>query len=140
MKKLTLAALALASSATLAEPAAFTGTDFSGIYDCTGNDRHDGAFKGSITLELVRAQSTGDYAAYNLVFEAAGFGGYTGHAAAHGAHMALYFANKDASTKDYGNSIVSFNKTKNGKWQFTSFYYEPEYYGGNFGSEICVAR
>ncbi|MFT3930351.1 MAG: hypothetical protein QM709_08660 [Spongiibacteraceae bacterium] len=138
MKKLVAAALFVGSMQ--ANAGTFTGTDFSGSYDCTGNDQHDGKFKGTITLQLVRAQSNGEYGSYNLTFEAEGFGGYTGYAAAHGTHMALQFANKDLSTKDYGNSIVTFSKTKSDKWQFESFYYEPEYYGGNFGSETCVMR
>lgn len=135
-----MAALFLACYVAQAGATTFTGTDFSGVYDCTGDDKHDGQFKGTITLELVRAQSSDEYGSYNLHFEAEGFGGYTGYAAAHGTHMALYFSNKDLSTKDYGNSIVTFSKTKQGKWQFNSFYYEPEYYGGNFGTETCTMR
>lgn len=140
MKIFAIAAVALSSSFAFAEPAVFTGTDFSGTYNCTGNDQHDGKFTGAITLTLVPTQSTGEYGSYSLKFEAVGFGGYTGYAAARGNNMALYFANTDASTKDFGNSIVTLRKNKNDKWQFESFYYEPEYYGGNYGTEFCEMR
>lgn len=140
MKKLTAAALLLATSAAFAEPIAFTGNDFSGTYDCTGDDQHDGKFTGAITLALVPAQSTAENGSYSIKFEATGFGSYTGYAAAHGNDMALYFANTDASKKDFGNSIVMLRKNKNDKWQFESFYYEPEYFGGNYGTEFCVMR
>lgn len=140
MKKFVIATLLLTSNIVLAETAAFTGTDFSGSYDCTGDDQHDGKFTGAITLALVREQSTGEYGSYSIKFEAAGFGGYTGYAAARGNNMALYFANNDASKKDFGNSIVTLRKNKNDKWQFHSFYYEPEYFGGNYGTEFCVMK
>ncbi len=140
MKNIAIATLLLVGVTATTQAAPFTGTDFSGTYDCTGKDRHDGAFKGNIKLDLIRAQSNGEYGSYNLVFEAEGFGGYTGYAAAKGTQMALHFANNDLATKDYGNSIVTFSKTKSGKWRFESFYYEPEYYGGNYGSETCIMR
>lgn len=140
MQAIRITLLALISHAAVAAANTFTGTDFSGSYDCTGTDRHDGNFKGSITLQLVRAQSHDDFAAYNIRFEAEGFGGYNGYAAARGNQMALFFANNDPKTKDFGNSIVSMTKNKNGKWQLESFYYEPEYFGGNYGSEMCVMR
>ena len=140
MKKFVVAALMLTSHITFAAPTVFTGTDFSGTYDCSGSDQHDGNFSGAITLELVRAQSTGRYGSYTVKFEATGFGSYLGHAAARDNNMALYFANTDASKKDFGNSIVTLRKNRNDKWQFESFYYEPEYYGGNYGTELCVMR
>lgn len=116
----------------------FTGVDFSGEYDCTGNDDHEGKYTGRVTLELVPSQSFGGYGAYHFKLEAPGYGLYLGQAAANGMQMAIHFALIDQSTKDYGTGIASFAKTKNGKWMFHKYYYEPEFKSGNFGEEECV--
>lgn len=116
----------------------FTGADFSGEYECTGNDDHEGKYTGKVTLKLVPSQSFGSYGAYTFKLEVPGYGAYPGHAAAHGTQMAIYFANTDQSTKDYGTGIASFTKSKKGKWAFHKYYYEPEFKSGNFGEEDCV--
>lgn len=139
LKAFIFIASVLAVTSVDAKPA-FSGSDFSGKYDCTGNDDHEGKYTGAVTLELVPAQSFGDYGAYNFKLEVPGYGAYPGQAAAHGKQMAIHFALTDQSTKDYGTGIASFSKGKNGKWSFHKFYYEPEYKGGNFGVEDCVHR
>ena len=119
---------------------AFTGTDFSGIYDCTGQDNSEGTYTGKVTINLVKEKSAGEYGAYQFKLEVPGFGAYPGHAAARDKNMAIYFANTDPSTKDFGTGIANFVKNKGGKWSFKKFYYEPEFKGGNFGIETCTAR
>jgi hypothetical protein len=121
-------------------PAPYTGPDYSGTYDCAGEDSHDGKFTGTATLTLVRAQSSGTYGAYDFRLEAPPFGAYTGEAAAQGRTMAMRFANTDPKDKDYGTGIATFSRTKAGKWRFSSYYYEPAYKGGNFGTENCVRK
>lgn len=118
----------------------FTGNDFSGIYDCKGQDNSEGAYTGKVTINLVKEKSAGEYGAYKFKLEVPGFGAYPGHAAARDNNMAIYFANTDPSTKDFGTGIASFAKNKAGKWSFKKFYYEPEFKGGNFGIEVCTAR
>jgi hypothetical protein len=132
----TLLLLACFSAAN-AKPA-FTGSDLSGIYKCTGNDDHEGKYTATATLELVAAQSVGQYGAYTFRLEVPGYGAYPGHGAANGTAMAIYFALTDPSTADYGTGIASFKKNKNGKWSFRKYYYEPEFKGGNHGVEECV--
>lgn len=130
---------ALASGLAQAKPA-FVGPDVSGVYDCTGEDDHEGPYTGTVTLELVRSQSYGVFGAYSFKLEVPGYGAYPGHAAARGRQMAIHFANIDPATKDYGTGIASFSKRKGGKWTFQKHYYEPEFKGGNFGRENCVQR
>ncbi len=130
--------LALAAVAT-AKPA-FTGTDYSGTYDCVGHDDHEGDYTGTVTLALVPSQSVKQHGAYTFRLDVPGYGVYPGQAAAKGRHMAIHFALTDQSTKDYGTGIASFDKNKQGKWVFTKFYYEPEFKGGNFGTEVCTRR
>lgn len=114
--------------------------DFSGTYDCKGEDGHDGAYTSTVTLKLVREQSVGDYAAYDFEMKVPGYGTYPGHAAATGMNAAIYFANTDQTNKDFGTGIAKFSKKPSGKWQFSKFYYEPEYKGGNHGTESCVQK
>lgn len=135
---LSLSVVAFAASA--ATHFSFTGSNYGGVYDCTGNDTHEGPYTGTVTLQLVREQSTGKYGAYRFLLEVPGYGAYPGHAAARDNTMAIYFALTDASTKDYGTGIARFSKAKSGKWQFRKYYYEPEFKGGNHGMETCVQR
>lgn len=119
---------------------AFTGTDFSGIYDCKGNDEHDGEYKGAVTLKLVPERSFGDYSAYTLSSDVPGLGTYVGYAAVQGKHLSMYFGLNKPESKDFGTGIASFAKGKGGKWGFHLYYFEPEYNGGNYGLEDCTRR
>ncbi|HIV72461.1 MAG TPA: hypothetical protein H9903_16115 [Candidatus Aquabacterium excrementipullorum] len=119
---------------------AFTGPDYSGTYDCKGQDSHEGPYDGTVTLALIPAQSTGTQGAYSFKLDVPGYGSYPGHAAAQGAHMGIFFALTDPSTKDFGTGIATFEKSAKGKWTFNKFYYEPEFKGGNHGTEVCVQR
>jgi len=138
-KSIALLCLLAVSSIANAKPA-FIGSDYSGIYDCTGIDNHEGKYTGVVTLALIPAQSINQYGAYSFKLEVPGFGSYPGQAAANGKQMAIHFALTDQSTKDYGTGIASFKKNKRGKWSFSKFYYEPEFKNGNYGTEDCVQR
>jgi hypothetical protein len=133
-----LCLLAIAPMAS-AKPA-FTGQDFSGVYDCKGDDSHEGKYTGTVTMELVPSQSVNNYGAYKFKLEVPNYGTYSGQAAAHGTHAAMHFALTDQSTKDYGTGIADFKKNKTGKWSFSKYYYEPEFKGGNYGTEECTLR
>ena len=140
MKKIAVM-LALLSCGTLAyAKPAFTGQDYSGVYECTGLDAHEGKYTGTVTMKLVPEQSAGDHGAYGFKLEVPGFGAYLGHAVSEGSKLAIHFALKDQSTKDYGTGIATIKKSKNGKLAFSKFYYEPEYKGGNTGTEECVQK
>ncbi|OAJ71753.1 hypothetical protein A7976_09765 [Methylobacillus sp. MM3] len=140
MKKLA-AVLALFACSGLAQAKpAFTGPDYSGVYECTGLDAHEGKYTGTVTMKLVPEQSTGDHGAYGFKLEVPEYGAYLGHAVAEGNKLAIHFALKDPSTKDYGTGIATIKKGKDGKLAFSKFYYEPEYKGGNTGSEECAQK
>jgi len=134
-----IAAVMLMTGAAEAKPG-FTGQDFSGVYDCTGDDAHEGKYQGTVTLTLNRNQSVGQHGAYDFRLEVPDFGVYLGEAAADGHNMAMHFALTDQKTKDYGTGIATIKKNKQGRLSFRKFYYEPEYKGGNYGTEDCVRR
>jgi len=139
LKPISLITLLFACCTAYAQ-APFTGKDFSGTYDCTGDDKHEGKYTATATLELVKTESTGNYGAYKFNLEVPGYGAYPGHAAARGKDMAIYFASTDPTTKDFGTGIASFSKNKAGKWSYSKYYYEPEFKGGNYGTESCIQR
>jgi hypothetical protein len=118
----------------------FNGPDFSGTYECKGHDAHEGPYASTVTLQIVRDQSVGTSAAYTLKMEAPGYGTYLGHVAADDRSAAISFALTDPAPKDYGTGLARFSKTAAGKWQFNKYYYEPEYKGGNHGTESCVQK
>ena len=140
MKKLFVFLCLLSAASVSTAKAAFTGNDFSGIYDCQGDDSHEGKYTGTVTMELVPSQSLNQYGAYKFKLEVPNYGTYLGQAAANGTNVAMHFALTDQSTKDYGTGIANFKKNKTGKWSFSKFYYEPEFKGGNYGTEICTHR
>lgn len=139
MQRLAILALGLACGSACAQPA-FTGPDYSGVYACSGDDSREGRYTGTVTLELVREQSRGEYGAYAFRLEVPGFGAYPGEAAAHGSAMAVHFANTDPAASDFGTGIATFGKNAAGKWTFNKYYYEPQYKGGNHGVESCTQQ
>lgn len=139
--RLSLLFLIFAASCVYAgNRTAFTGPDFSGVYECKGDDSHEGPYTGTVTLQLVREQSSGKYGAYAFKLEVPGYGTYPGQAAANGNMLAIHFALTDQSTKDYGTGIAQFTRAKSGKWMFNKYYYEPEFKGGNYGTESCLQK
>lgn len=124
----------------LAQASPFTGTDVSGVYDCKGMDSHEGPYDGVVTITLNPSQSTGEYGSYAFKLEVPGYGVYLGHAATRGKHAAMHFALTDPATHDFGTGIAEFSTNSEGKLTFHKFYYEPEFKGGNYGTEDCVQR
>ena len=140
MNRFLLSLCILGISTIVNAKPAFTGKDFSGIYDCKGDDSHEGKYTGTVTMELVPSQSVDQYGAYQFKLEVPEYGVYLGQAAASGIHVAVHFALTDQRTKDYGTGIASFKKNKAGKWTFMKYYFEPEFKGGNYGTEQCTQR
>lgn len=138
-KTLFMLAILLGANAAFAATA-FTGQDYSGVYDCTGNDAHEGPYTGTVTMTLDRKQSRGNYGAYQFKLEVPGYGTYLGEAAADGDRIAMHFALQDQATKDYGTGIATIKRDKRGRLGFRKYYYEPEFKGGNYGTEDCTRR
>ncbi|MEC5384996.1 hypothetical protein VVD49_04635 [Uliginosibacterium sp. H3] len=136
----TFVAGLLSCAATLANAASFSGPDYSGVYDCKGVDQHEGPYSGTVTLVRNVAQSSGEYGAYDFKLEVPGYGTYPGQAVSLGKQLAIHFALTDPTPKDYGTGIATVFKDKQGRVGFRKFYYEPEFKGGNSGTETCVRR
>lgn len=140
MKSIMAALLLMGTCLNAAAQPGFSGTDYSGVYDCTGDDAHAGKYTGTVTLKLIPAHSRGTYASYDFKLEVPGFGTYLGHAAGHGDQLAMHFALTDQATRDYGTGIAVMRTDGQGQTGFHKFYYQPEYEGGNTGLEDCMRR
>ena len=138
MRRVFLVILLLVIAGLTQAKPAFTGQDYSGAYQCTGDDAHEGKYTGKVTLAIKREHSHGSYASYDFKLEVPGYGTYLGHAAANGNNLAMHFALTDPTTKDYGTGIATIKKNKQGQFSFHKFYFEPEFKGGNTGTEDCV--
>ncbi|MEZ0288800.1 MAG: hypothetical protein ACAH05_07515, partial [Methylophilus sp.] len=66
--------------------------DLSGVYDCRGEDAHEGEYIGTVTMKLRKEHSKGADGSYDFQLEVPDYGIYKGHAAAHGMHAAMHFA------------------------------------------------
>lgn len=137
--KSTIAALCLLSAFGVVNAKSnFSGPNLSGTYSCEGDDAHEGKYTAKVTLQLIPEQSIDQNGAYSFQFDVPGYGAYPGHVATQGTTAAIYFANTDPSTKDFGTGIANFKKNSKGKWTFKKYYYQPQYKGGNHGFETCT--
>jgi hypothetical protein len=140
MQRLALLTLALLLTPPAFAAQLFAGKDYSGVYDCTGDDAKEGSYTGTVTLQLNKEQSSGAYGAYDFKLVVPDYGTYPGQAVSLGKTLAIHFALTDSKSKDYGTGIATVARNKRGKLTFHKFYYEPEFKGGNHGVEDCVQR
>jgi hypothetical protein len=140
MLKIISAAIAITSAPVWAAqpPVPFTGSDYSGRYECSGKDSHSGSYKGTVDMKLNTEQSSGKYGAYSFTMILEDKSRYDGFAAATSDMLAIYFAHTDPALKDYGVGLAQLVPTAKGKVSFTKYYYGPEYEGGGHGMEYCV--
>lgn len=52
--------------------------------------------------------------------------------------MAISFASTKPGSKDYGTGLGSVTHGADGPPGFSKYYYEPEFKGGNHGTERCL--
>lgn len=147
MRKICLAGLVFfATSGANAAQTVFIGENFTGIYQCMGDDAHEGKYSGTVMMKLKPEHSHGECGSYDFELKVAEYGVYSGHAASHGNVVAMHFAlpqqgsQYGGKTQDFGTGISKFKKNKQGKWTFHKFYFEPKFKGGNTGLEDCVQQ
>src|SRR5512137_1732370 len=107
MKRLALLFLAVLFPLSAVAAPPFTGTDYSGVYDCKGIDGKGGKYTGTVTLKINRAHSSSGYGAYDYKLEVPGGGAYPGQAVSLGLTLAIHFAFTDPNAKDYGTAIAT---------------------------------
>lgn len=120
------------------------GKDLSGSYECKGLDHHDGKFSG--ILNLKRDNSVNDGKNANYKFNFTDDNGqkviYTGYATVshNNSPLAVYFSNTDVKQKDDFGIATIMVDVKKGKLVLHESYYQPTYYGGNYGTKECIMK
>jgi hypothetical protein len=141
MKKLgVIAAMLITSGMAYAEEPkpAFTGQNYSGVYDCKGSNDKVGEYEVTISLKINRVSSYAKFGAYTYEMTTVNSATYIGQAIANGNQMALSFPLKSGLNVDHSIGIAKIVKNKKGRWSFRKHYYEEDNSGGNYGSEYCV--
>jgi hypothetical protein len=140
MVKILLAASLLVSAMVAHAKPAFTGINFSGIYDCKGNNELVGNYQVTVKLKLNRISSYGKFGAYDFSTETDNAVTYRGQAVANGYRLALSYKLTEGKYVEYSTGIAEMKKLKRGRWSFRNLYYEPDDNGGNYGQEDCIMQ
>lgn len=130
--------LAITAQAESPSKPAFTGQNYSGVYDCKGSNDKVGDYEVTISLKINRVSSYGKYGAYTYEMTTVNSVTYIGQALADGNMLALSFPLKNGLNVDHSIGIAKVVKNKQGRWSFRKHYYEEDNSGGNYGSEHCV--
>lgn len=119
---------------------AFTGNNFSGLYNCKGSNELVGSYQVTIRLKLNRISSYGKFGAYDFSTETDNAVTYRGQAVANGNRLALSYKMSEGKYVEYSTGIAEMKKLSRGRWSFRNMYYEPDDSGGNYGQEDCVMQ
>ncbi len=119
---------------------AFTGVNFSGLYDCKGNNELVGDYQVTVKFKLNRISSYGKFGAYDFSTETDNAVTYRGQAVANGYRLALSYKLTEGKFVEYTTGIGEMKKLSRGRWSFRNLYYEPDDNGGNYGVEDCVMQ
>lgn len=150
----TIQALYTTSVLAASKPTAakFTGTDYSGVYSCVGNNAKIGNYNLLVTLQLNKMYSHRNLGRYDLTLETENSTTYAGQAIAKGSDMALTIEIIDGNAVIFSTGIARFKKIGNKRFSYVNHYYESNQIintgetkaeptnNGNDGSENCVMQ
>jgi len=140
-----------ATNAVTAKPAVaakFTGTDYSGVYSCTGNNAKIGSYKLLVTFSMNKTHSHGKIGRYDLNIETENATTYGGQAIVNGNNMALTIEIVDGNAIIFSTGIAQLKHLKNKRYSYINQYYESKQITntsganntGNDGSEDCAMQ
>lgn len=139
MKKLfVIILLSCISHLAYSEPA-FTGVNYSGKYTCKGENQKVGKYKLDVTLRLNLVSSTGKFGAYEYSAETENSVKFYGNAVAMGNQLAAsYYLDTVRRKGEPTTGLATIKREAPGRWSFRNHYFEPDDFGGNYGTEACV--
>lgn len=140
MVKIFLAASLLCCTLVAQAKPAFTGTNFSGLYDCKGSNELVGSYQVTVKLKLNRISSYAKFGAYDMITETDNSVTYRGQAVANGNRLALSYKLTEGKYVEYTTGIAEMKRISKNRWSFRNLYYEPDDSGGNYGEEDCVMQ
>ena len=115
-----------------------------GTYICNGYDKQEGSYNGAklvITLDAKNSDFSNNYGAYKAI----GGSGYIIEIAASGNSYAYYYRSAKPSKVDdhgVGTGVVIHDKDAQGNvsTEMHTFFYVPNYKGGDTVYETCVKQ
>lgn len=118
----------------------FTGPNYSGTYTCKGENQKVGNYRINVTLRLNLVSSHQKFGAYEYTAETENSVKFYGNAVAVGSQLAAsYYLDTLKRSKDEPTTALATIKREPGRrWSFRSAYFEPDDFGGNYGTEVCV--
>jgi len=136
---------------SVAAPAKFYGTDYSGVYSCKGSNAKVGDYELTVTFSLNKANSSGNIGNYDLSVQTENPTAYTGQATVKGNDMALTIKFVDGNKHTYSTGLAKFKRiyVEERRFSYRSEYYESDTKAnanpdaekpGNFGSEECIQK
>jgi hypothetical protein len=136
---------------SVAAPAKFYGTDYSGVYACKGSNAKVGDYELTVTFSLNKANSSGNIGNYDLSVQTENPTAYTGQAIVKGNDMALTIKFVDGNKHTYSTGLAKFKRIyiEERRFSYMSEYYESDTGAnanansdkpGNFGSEECIQK
>jgi hypothetical protein len=153
---ITVTTQALYATSALAAPkpatAKFTGTDYSGVYSCAGNNAKIGSYNLLVTFVINKAYSHRNLGRYDLTIETENSTTYGGQAIANGSDVALTIEIVDGNAVIFSTGIARFKQDKNKRLSYINNYYESNQITntgetraepkntGNHGLENCVMQ
>jgi hypothetical protein len=135
---LAIALLGVASVAQAKIP--FSGKNYSGVYECKGNNDQVGDYTVTATLRLNNVSSSGTFGAYHYEVETENSVTYRGQVAADGNRLAISFNFSEKKNLDHSTGVAVVKRNAQGHWTFRRLYYEGDDNGGVYGSENCVLK
>ena len=141
MKKILMVSALLAFSSLAQAKPAFTGINYTGLYECKGENSSIGAYELVVALRLNRVSSHGKFGAYYYETETVNSTIYHGQAVIVGNRMAISFNIRDKKNNvDHSTGLATIKKVGKDRWSFRKEYFEPDDSGGSYGTEDCVMR
>jgi hypothetical protein len=119
--------------------AKFSGINYSGQYSCEGENQKVGKYKVEVKLRLNLVASTGNFGAYEYTATTENSVKFYGNAVAVGNQLAAsYYLDTVRRRGEPTTGIATIKRYAAGRWSFRNQYFEPDDFGGNYGTETCI--
>ncbi len=117
----------------------FTGVNYSGKYSCQGENQKVGKYKVEVTLRLNLVTSTGKFGVYEYTAETENSVKFYGNAISIGNQLAAsYYLDTVRRKGEPTTGLATVKRVSAGRWSFLNQYFEPDDFGGIYGTETCL--
>lgn len=117
----------------------FVGPNYSGTYSCKGENSQVGKYAVTVTLRLNLVSSHGRVGVYEYTAETENSVKFYGNAVSNGNQLASsFYLDNQRRRGEPTTGLATVKRESGGRWSFRNEYFEPDDFGGNYGTESCV--